>query len=263
MSALATQANSVSATQGSEALELAAQSPPAVQPNMLKPPPLESGDQLTRDEFERRYATMPEVKKAELIEGSVFMASPVHIELHSEPHYNIIVWLGSYQASTPSVRGADNASTRLDPLNEYQPDALLRLLPEAGGRSHVTEDNFLKGAPELVIEIAASSASHDLRTKFRVYERVGVREYIVWQVYEKKIDWWTLDEHTEQYVALLPDEAGVSRSRFFTGLWLNLLAMIEGDLAAVLDTLQQGLATPEHAAFAAHLQEVMRQAAGT
>jgi Uma2 family endonuclease len=251
MSALATQANAVSATQ----------QPPAVQPNALKPPPLENGDQLTRDEFERRYATMPEVKKAELIEGSVFMASPVHIELHSEPHSNIIGWLVVYQASTPGVRSADNAGTRLDPLNEYQPDALLRLLPEAGGRSHVTEDNFLKGAPELVIEISASSASHDLRTKFRVYERVGVREYIVWQVYEKKIDWWALDEHTEQFVALSPDDAGVLRSRFFAGLWLNVPAIVAGDLAAVLGTLQQGLATPEHAAFVARLQEIMQQAA--
>ncbi|MCL5994948.1 MAG: Uma2 family endonuclease [Chloroflexi bacterium] len=224
-----------------------------------RPPPLQNGDQLTRDEFERRYAVMPEIKKAELIEGIVYMASPVHIESHSEPHSNMIGWLVVYQAATPGVRSADNASTQLDPLNEYQPDALLRLLPEAGGRSHVTEDNFLKGPPELVVEIAASSASHDLRTKFRVYERVGVREYIVWQVYEKRIDWWALDEHTEQFVPLAPRESGMLRSQFFPGLWLNVPAMVAGDLAAVLATLQQGIASSEHTAFVDRLRASLDQ----
>ena len=45
-----------------------------------KPPrilPLEHGDHLTREEFERRYEAMPHVRKAELIEGVVYMPSPV------------------------------------------------------------------------------------------------------------------------------------------------------------------------------------------
>jgi hypothetical protein len=40
-------------------------------------PPLEPGDRLTRAEFERRYEPMPQLKKAELIEGEVYMPSPV------------------------------------------------------------------------------------------------------------------------------------------------------------------------------------------
>ena len=39
--------------------------------------PLENGDRLTRAEFERRYAAMPRLKKAELIEGIVYVPSPV------------------------------------------------------------------------------------------------------------------------------------------------------------------------------------------
>lgn len=40
-------------------------------------PPLENGDGLSRAEFERRYDAMPELKKAELLEGIVYMAAPV------------------------------------------------------------------------------------------------------------------------------------------------------------------------------------------
>ena len=52
-------------------------------------PALQNGDRLTRDEFERRYEAMPNVKKAELIEGTVYMPSPVHASGHGEPHANL------------------------------------------------------------------------------------------------------------------------------------------------------------------------------
>lgn len=42
----------------------------------LQVPPLENGDRLSRAEFERRYAAMPHVKNAELINQTVYMSSP-------------------------------------------------------------------------------------------------------------------------------------------------------------------------------------------
>ena len=48
-------------------------------------PPLENGDRLTRDEFERRYEAMPHLKKAELIEGVVYVPSPVRYRHHGAP----------------------------------------------------------------------------------------------------------------------------------------------------------------------------------
>ncbi|MCP4696389.1 MAG: Uma2 family endonuclease, partial [Gammaproteobacteria bacterium] len=108
-------------------------------------PPLASGDRLTREEFERRYDAMPRLKKAELIEGIVYMASSLRFESHAEPHAFIITWLGIYYVSTPGVRLADNASVRLDMNNEAQPDALLRLPKSVGGRSQVTQDDYLEG----------------------------------------------------------------------------------------------------------------------
>jgi Uma2 family endonuclease len=218
---------------------------------LVGPPPLENGDRLTRWEFERRYQARPDIKKAELIEGVVYMPSPVHFQSHSEPHSWIIGWLVTHCAATPSVRLGDNATVRLDLDNEIQPDALLRLEPAAGGHSRISEDDYIEGAPELVVEIAASSASYDLHDKLRAYRRNGVQEYVVWRVYDRQVDWLALTKG--EYVSLAPDTSGVVHSQVFPGLRLAVAALLDGDLAKVLAELQQGLATAEHAAFVEHL----------
>ncbi len=214
--------------------------------------PLENGDRLTRHEFERRYAAMPHIKKAELIEGVVYISSPLRFEPHAEPHGQIITWLGVYHAATPGVRLGDNATVRLDMDNEPQPDGLLRLNESVGGQSRLSEDGYVEGAPELIVEVAASSASYDLRDKLRVYRRNQVQEYLVWQVYDQHLDWFRLREG--EYVPLQPDAAGVVCSEIFSGLWLAVPALLEGNLAEVLAVLQQGLTTPEHAAFVEQLK---------
>jgi Putative restriction endonuclease len=154
-------------------------------------PPLENGDQLTRDEFERRYAAMPEVKKAELIEGVVYMGSPVRADGHGEQHLDLVTLFGVYKIATPGVRAADNATVRLDLDNEPQPDAALYVDPACGGQCRLT-DGYITNGPELVGEIASSSVSIDLGIKFHVYRRNGVREYIVWRVRDRAIDWFIL-----------------------------------------------------------------------
>jgi Uma2 family endonuclease len=213
---------------------------------------LNPGNRLSRAEFERRYQAHPEIRKAELIEGVVYMASPVLLEQHGRPHLAIAAWLGAYLAATPGVDGAAEATVRLDFDNEPQPDAFLRLEPEQGGRSRITEDDYLEGPPELVVEIAASSAAYDLNDKKWAYQRNGVQEYLAVQVYEQQVDWFVLREGL--YEPLVPDEAGVLRSEVFPGLWLQPAALWSGDLAGLLGVLQEGLASPEHAAFIARLQ---------
>jgi Uma2 family endonuclease len=215
------------------------------------PPPLESGDHLRRAEFERRYEAMPWVKKAELVEGVVFMGSPVRQKSHSKPHGFIITWLGIYCSATPQVDIGDNATVRLDIDNEPQPDALLRIEPEAGGHSRVSDDDYIEGPPELVAEIAASSASYDLHDKLHAYRRNGVQEYLVWRIYDQQIDWWEL--HEGEYQPLTPDQNGIIHSRVFPSLCLNVSALLTGDLAGVLATQQRILNNEEHAAFVARL----------
>lgn len=226
--------------------------------DMRRLPLLEAGDRLTRYEFERRYEAMPHIKKAELIEGVVYMPSPVHHVAHSKPHGQIMAWLGTYCAATPGVDLGDNATVRLDLDNEVQPDALLRLEPAAGGQSRISADDYIEGAPELVVEIAATSAAVDLHAKLNVYRRNGVQEYLVWQVRDEQFDWFRLSEG--EYVPVPPDEAGVIRSQVFPGLQLAVSKLLEGNLPGVLAELQKGLATPEHAAFVERLAQTLSRA---
>jgi len=221
-------------------------------PEMEKVPPLQNGDRLTRTEFERRYKAMPDLQKAELIEGVVYMPSPVSFDNHGGPHFHLITWLGVYSAFSPGVRGADNTTLRLDLDNEPQPDGFLMVLRSHGGQARVDEDGYVAGGPELVAEVAASSVSYDLHVKLHVYRRNEVREYIAWRVQDRAVDWFVLREG--RYEPLSPDAAGIYRSETFPGLWLDAEALLRDDLAAVLQTLQQGLASPEHADYMARLQ---------
>src|SRR5215510_5588951 len=229
----------------STTVPLRASSPEAV-------PPLENGDTLTRAEFERRYEAMPHLKKAELIEGVVYVPSPVRHRYHGHQHAHLLNWLGHYEVGTPGVEVSGNVTVRLDLDNEPQPDVLLFIDPACGGQARIDADGYIEGAPELVAEVAASSASYDLHAKPRVYRSNGVREYIVWRVLDKEIDWFVL--RAGQYERLPVDAEGLYRSEVFPGLWLDPAALLRGDLATVLTVVQRGLASPEHDAFAARLR---------
>lgn len=215
-------------------------------------PPLEQGDRLTRAQFERRYEAMHNLKKAELIEGRVYMPSPVKPP-HGRPHARITTWLGVYEAATPGVASSINTTIRFDEDDEPQPDVLLAIEPAYGGQSHVDDDGYLAGAPELLVEIASSTVSYDLQDKLHAYRRQGVLEYLVWRVRDAEIDWLQLVEGN--YVPLPRDASGIIKSIAFPGLWLDAAAMLKGDLPRVLAVLQKGTTSPEHTSFAAALQE--------
>jgi Uma2 family endonuclease len=173
-------------------------------------PRLEQGDHLTCAEFERRYDAMPELKKAELIEGVVYMPSPVRMDVHGAPHADLLAWLATYRAATPSVMAGDNATLRLDNDNMPQPDALLIIDSRCGGRAMIDETGYVAGAPELVAEIASSTVSIDLHDKLNVFRRNGVREYIAWRVLDRAIDWFALRDG--EFKPLAVDADGIIRS---------------------------------------------------
>ncbi len=210
-------------------------------------PPLENGDRLNRYEFERRYNAMPNLKKAELIEGIVYMPAALRFKSHGQPHSWMIGWLVTYEATTPGVSVGDAPTVLLDLDNEPQPDAVLLINEEAGGQARLSDDDYIEGAPELVIEIAASSVAIDLHAKKQAYRRNGVKEYIVWQVLDRKISWFYLEKG--EYLDLPPDTDGIVRSRVFPGLWLAVAPVLAGNMQRVLTVLQEGVQSPEHAAF--------------
>jgi Uma2 family endonuclease len=202
---------------------------PAASPAVV----LESGDHLTREEFHRRYCARPDLKKAELIEGVVYVASPVRHTLHGKPHGMVVMWLGTYQLGVPGLEMGDNETVYLDDDNEPQPD--VALWREEPGGAHLDEEGYVVGAPQLVVEVAASSASIDLHAKLRAYERNGVLEYIVWRTLDEAIDWFRLQDGG--FIPVQPDERGIIESTSFPGLRLNIPKMLAGDLRGVLAEL--------------------------
>ena len=183
-------------------------------------PPLENGDSLTRAEFERRYDAMPNLKNAELINGMVYLRLRTRHRQHGAPHAKAAGWLGNYAGFTPGVEAGNSAHVRLDEKNMPQPDALLFIQPEHGGQARIDEDDYIDGPPEFVAEVTSSSVSYDLYDKLHVYRRHGVREYIVWRVLDREIDWFVNREGVYLPLATSPD--GVLRSTVFPGLWLDL-----------------------------------------
>jgi len=216
-------------------------------------PPLRAGDHLSVAEFERRYWAMPEETKAELIEGVVYMASPVNDDNHGAPHVDLAGIFANYRYKTPGVRAGDNSTLKgLRGINQPQPDLLLRILPEFGGQSR-TEAGYVIGGPEMVAEVAYSSASYDLHNKKTVYSANKVQEYIVWRVEDRAIDWFRL--RGGQYESLPPDMEGIVKSNVFPGLWLDAKAMLSEDFPRLMEILNRGIASPEHQAFVQELQK--------
>ena len=215
-------------------------------------PPLENGDRLTRHEFERRYQAAAHIKKAELIEGVVYLPAALRFKSHAEPHGALIGWLWYYAMATPAVELGIEPTIRLDADNAPQPDGVLRLPEWAGGQSRLADDDYIEGAPELIVEIAASSVAIDLNDKLNAYRRNGVQEYIVWQIFESRVDWFRLQEGRFQLLPL--DSDGVIRSQIFPGLCLAVSALLSKEMSQVLAISQAGLASPEHTQFIQRLE---------
>jgi Uma2 family endonuclease len=193
---------------------------------------LENGDRLSRAEFERRY-TESNIKKAELIEGVVYVASPLRFTSHGEPHGLMCGWLFTYQLSHPGLRIGIEPTVRLDPDNEVQPDVVMF---REGGGVQIDADGYLTGAPDLIVEVAASSASYDMHAKKDIYQRNGVKDYIVWRTLDQEIDWFVLENGI--YQRLEPDPDGILVGDQFKGLRLNVRAMLQGDMTQVLLALR-------------------------
>lgn len=231
--------------------QLEMQPPP--EPARVEIPPLENGDRLSREEFERRYLAMPKLKKAELIRGVVHMPSPVRHRQHSGPHYRFMGWLNFYSLATPNLEGGDNGTLRLGDEDEPQPDAYLMISSRHGGRARLDEDGYIVGAPEWVGEVAASSVSIDAHDKLLMYADHGVQEYVLWRVLDSAVDWFLLQG--DRFVQMAPDADGIYRSKVMPGLWLDPRALIGGDMQRVFQIVQQGLSSAEHTAFLATLHK--------
>ncbi len=224
-------------------------------PPPYEPRELHNGDQMTQEEFHRVYEKMPDHVKAELIGGIVYVASPLGLP-HGRTDPALISAMFMYCGRTPGVEVCSNTTVKLGHRSEPQPDTFLRVLPEYGGQSRTTEDDYVQGAPELVAEVAHSSRAIDLGAKRTDYARNGVREYVVLSLVDQSVFWFDLPRGRDLQV----DSDGVLRSFSFPGLWLNVQGLLKRDAVQLMATLEQGLASPEHADFVRRLEENRRRA---
>jgi Uma2 family endonuclease len=198
-------------------------------------PVLESGDRLTREEFHRRYCRRPDIRKAELVRGVVHVASPTRTDIHADPVGLVAFWLNAYRIKVPRLRVAVDGTVFLSPNSELQPDVFLYWHPDRGSGARLNDEGYIEGAPELVVEAAASSASYDLHDKMEAYQLAGVSEYIVWLALEERILWVRL--RNGAYAPVEPDANGIIASALFPELQLNVAAMLAGDAGGVLAAL--------------------------
>ncbi len=219
-------------------------------------PPLHNGDRLTQPEFHRRYEAYPEDVKFELIEGTVYMGSPLR-ETHSDYEDELGFVFGVYRRATPGVKAIHGATTILGVESEPQPDLGLRILEEYGGRSRLTRKKYVEGPPELLAEISHSTVAIDLHQKKADYQRAGVQEYLVVCVDERLLLWF--DFKNQQSIPA--NAQGIYRSQVYPGLWLHGPALLALDSSRVEDVARQGLASSEHAAFVERLSAARRKRA--
>ncbi len=213
-------------------------------------PPLENGDRLDQPTFHARYQAMPEHCRAELIGGIVYMPSPRKVP-HGEAQQLVVRWLDEYAEATPGTEALLNNTQILGPDSEPEPDACLFIAPGYGGRVYVDEDDYLHGAPELIVEVSWSTESIDLHKKKHDYQKACVPEYVVLALRMQQVFWFVRTRGKYKEVPLPADS--VFRSRTFPGLWLDAEAMLRSHRRGVLAALKRGLATAEHAAFVAKL----------
>lgn len=211
-----------------------------------------NGDKMTREEFHRVYEQTPDGFTAELVGGIVYVASPLKRQ-HGIPHGLLVSLLNAYVAQTPGTETSDNTTVLLGEEGEPQPDAYLRITPEAGGQSATSLDDYVEGPPELVTEIALSSRAIDLHAKLDDYRRYGVQEYIVVVPRDNRVRWFNLASNSEEEIAA----DGIIRSSQFPGLWLHTDSIGRNDYLRAMTVLNEGLQSPEHAAFVERLRDAL------
>jgi Uma2 family endonuclease len=218
--------------------------------------PLKNGDLLTATEFCRRWEVTPNLKHAELIGGQVYMNPPVSAGSHGAPHGHILFWLGQYAVATEGVEFFSDSSVHLGELDLPQPDGILRIEDRFGGTSRMLKSD-LHGAPELVVEVAASSAAYDLFQKKQRYQENAIQEYLVWIVHERRFVWFSLG--ADGYTELRPSRSGVIKSLVYPGLWLDTKGLLDRNWTKVLATVKKGMESEEYVSFAAKLKSQGRR----
>ena len=247
--------------------------PPGVAPGTPGGFGLYHGMRMRRPEYHRRYKRTPAGFRAELIGGRVYINQDADGRAggdlwdepsgemmgtkrrHARGHSLVSAWLNWYVDATidavPDLELGITPTVILADGSEPEPDLTFRrITPEQETVEDEQFDGWMAGAPQLAIEVSDSTRRRDAGPKREDYERNGVPEYLMLDLPGRRVRWFVRGEDGA-YVELAPGADGLLKSREFPGLWLDPAALLAGDRAALKAALAAGLASPEHAAFAA------------
>jgi Uma2 family endonuclease len=213
---------------------------------------LHNGDHMSQKQFHQIYELMPEGFRAELVDGTVFVSEPLGLE-HSGMHIRLNSLFDAYQGTTPGVEAGDNATVILGKEDEVQPDIFLRILPEFGGQSQTTgrgNKSYVKGAPELIVEVAHNKWSMDFHSKRRRYQNAGVIEYLTLCLDPLELSWFSLRTDSK----LVASDRGTLPSGIFPGLWIHVDALLQMNYEKLMRVLRRGLSSAGHKSFVEKLR---------
>ncbi len=144
-------------------------------------------------------------RKVEVIDDIVYMSPSPSIR-HNNIMFNITMHFKNYlKGKKCSVHMVCNVYYNPDkPKNHIIPDIAVMCEPDK------FKPNGYYGVPSLIVEILSSNRKDDIETKFKLYERIGVKEYWIIDPLANSINQYVLvdGDYTliEAYVYLLDDE---------------------------------------------------------
>jgi Uma2 family endonuclease len=216
-------------------------------------PFLYDGQRLDQPTFHELYLKTSERFRAELIDGVVHLRNGRVSSRHGQSHSALIGFLFQFSLDTPGTRAMGRVTVIFGPKSELEPDIMLLIGRDSGGRMQTNPEGILVGTAELVIEIGDDTLEIDLNAKKADYERAGANEYLVLDVPNRRFRWFV--NRGGRFETLPRDEDGLYRSPTFPGLWLDPEAFLRDDGLAVMATLRRGLESPQHADFVERLRQ--------
>ncbi|OHE61028.1 MAG: restriction endonuclease [Thermodesulfovibrio sp. RBG_19FT_COMBO_42_12] len=165
------------------------------------------------------YKLLPEGAPYQLIEGELIMTP-------APSPYHQIISANLFKAISKIVDEKEIGLVIYSPIdvylgekNAFQPDIVF-IKKE---RFEILKEDGIYGAPDLIIEILSpTTAYYDIKKKFKVYERHGVKEYWIVDPDMRCIEVFLLNNQNEFSIGLKACEKGIVKSTILEGLEISL-----------------------------------------
>jgi Uma2 family endonuclease len=165
------------------------------------------------------YKLLPEGAPYQLIEGELIMTpapNTSHQIISGNLNEKIRAFVKEKNAGLLLYAPID---IYLDAKNVFQPDIVFI----SQQRRDIIKDDGIHGAPDMVIEILSpSTAYYDLKKKYKIYEKFGVKEYWIVDPEIKSVELFSLTEQGKFVLSAGLYEQGIVKSGILSGIEITL-----------------------------------------